>query len=132
MVVGCLGDIVFRVSASTVETVSNMTWSGSARYSTHQRHADHALTEFTGLDPDKVTFDIVLSAYLGVNPMTEMSKLWAYERDGRTLALTLGNHGYGNYRWTLLSHTIKMQTFDGRGNVTSATVSITLQEYLRA
>ena len=50
--VGCLGDIVFTVSDRTIETINNVTWSGSARYATHQRHGTHALTEFTGLDPD--------------------------------------------------------------------------------
>lgn len=80
--VGCLGDIVFTVSDRTIETINNVTWSGSARYATHQRHGTHALTEFTGLDPDKMTFDIVLSAYLGVDPIAEVVKLWNYERGG--------------------------------------------------
>lgn len=132
MIVGCLGNMIFQVSDRTVRTLDNMQWSGSARYATHQRHATHALTEFVGLDPDKISFDIYLSAYLGVSPMSEMTKLWAYERNGTPVPLTLGNHGYGKFRWNVISHKIKMQTYDGRGNVTSATVSVTLQEYLRA
>lgn len=35
MVVGCLGDMVFEVSEETIETIDNVTWSGSARYSAH-------------------------------------------------------------------------------------------------
>lgn len=132
MIVGCLGNMIFQVSDRTVRTLDNMQWSGSARYATHQRHATHSLTEFVGLDPDKISFDIYLSAYLGVSPMSEMTKLWAYERNGVPVPLTLGNHGYGKFRWNIISHKIKMQTYDGRGNVTSATVSVTLQEYLRA
>ena len=56
-----------------VETLDNMSWSGSARYSTHQRHGANALTEFTGLDPDQITFDITLSVELGVDPMAEVT-----------------------------------------------------------
>ena len=37
----------------------------------------------------------------------------------------------GKYRWSVLDHKMKMKTYDGRGNVTSATVSVSLQEYLR-
>ena len=85
--VGCLGDIVFTVSDRTIKTIDNVTWSGSARYATHQRHGTHALTEFTGLDPDKMSFDIVLSAYLGVDPITEVVKLWNYERGGIAVPL---------------------------------------------
>ena len=91
--VGCLGDIVFTVSDRTIETINNVTWSGSARYATHQRHGTHALTEFTGLDPDKMTFDIVLSAYLGVDPIAEVVKLWNYERGGIAVPLVIGNKG---------------------------------------
>lgn len=132
MVVGALGDIVFSVSSRTVKTIKNMNWSGSARYATHQRHAGNALTEFTGLDPDKITFDIFLSSYLGVDPMTEITRIWRYERNAIVLPLVLGNHGYGRYRWTITSHKIKPETYDGHGNITSATVTLTLQEYLRS
>lgn len=132
MVVGALGDIVFSVSSRMVKTISNMNWSGSARYATHQRHAGNALTEFTGLDPDKITLDIELSVYLGVDPMTEITRIWRYERNAATLPLVLGNHGYGRYRWTITSHKTKAKTYDGHGNITSATVSLSLQEYLRA
>ena len=63
MQVGCLGDVLFSVSDDTVETINNFVWSGSARYSTHQRHLTHALTEFTGLNPDAVT---LTSSYLPI------------------------------------------------------------------
>ena len=48
-----------------------------------------------------------------------------------TLPLTIGNHGYGRYRWTILSHKTKAEHYDGHGNIISATLSISLQEYLR-
>ena len=38
MQIGTLGEVVFSVSDRVVETINNFTWSGSARYSTHQRH----------------------------------------------------------------------------------------------
>ena len=96
----------------------------------HQRHLTHALTEFTGLDPDGITFDIFVSAYLGVDPMTEVVKIWNYERSGTAVPLTIGTHAYGKYRWSIKSHKMKAQTFDKRGDITSATISLTLQEYI--
>lgn len=129
--IGCLGDIVFTVSADTVMTVDNMTWSGSARYSTHQRHLGNALTEFTGVDPDKITFDITMSTDLGVDPQTEIVKIWTYERSGEAVPLTIGEKPYGKYRWNITSHKMKMKSYDRDGNVTLATVSVSLQEYLK-
>lgn len=131
MQIGTLGEVVFSVSDQAVETIQNFVWSGSARYSTHQRHLSDALTEFTGLDPDGITFDIYLSAYLGVNPLSEVIKIWNYERGGTAVPLTIGTHAYGKYRWSILSHKVKAQDFDTEGDMTSATLSLTLQEYLR-
>jgi phage protein U len=130
MQIGCLGDIVFEVSSKTIETFDKMQWSGSARYSEHQRHLTHALTEFTGLNPDTITFEMVLSVYLGVEPMGELTKLWNYERSGKAVPLVIGERAYGKYRWVVKSHKTKMQTYDKRGNLTGATVSVDLLEYL--
>lgn len=130
MVIGCLGSIPFTVSADTVRTIENMVWSGSARYAVHQRHMTNALTEFTGLDPDKISFDITLSTELGVDPNAEVVKIWNYERNGTAVPLTLGTKGYGKYRWNILNHKMKLQHFDRSGNVTHAVVSVSLQEYL--
>lgn len=129
--VGCLGDVAFTVSDQVVRTLDNMVWSGSARYAVHQRHMTHALTEFVGLDPDKLAFDVLLSADLGVDPMAELEALWRYERTGEPVPLAVGSHCYGKYRWSLASHTVKTKAFDRAGDLHTVTVSINLQEYLR-
>ena len=129
-IIGCLGDVVFTVSRDVVRTLDNMTWGGSARYATHERHLTNALTEYTGLDPDTITFDILFSAELGVDPIAEVVKLWNIERSGRAVPLTVGTKGFGKYRWNILKHEMKMKTFYGNGDVHTATVSVSLQEYL--
>lgn len=132
MQVGVLGDIVFQVSSNVVQTLDNLQWSGSARYGEHERHLTNALTEFTGIDPDTMSFDMELSAYLGVDPMAELVKIWTYERSGKPLSLVVGERAYGKYKWTIKSHKIKMRTYDKRGNVTGASVSVELLEYLKS
>ena len=136
-VIGYLGEaantgVIFEVSDETVETVRNMVWSGSARYAVHQRHMNHALTEFTGLDPDKISFDITLAADLGVEPMEELVKLWTFKRQGTALQLLLGEHGYGKYRWNLTSLKTKVEHTDVHGDVFWCTVSVSLLECLSA
>ena len=91
MQIGCLGELIFSVSDSLVQTLSNMQWSGGARYATHQRHLKDALAEFCGLDPDKISFDLVLSAFLGVEPQAELNKIWQYERSGEAVSLVIGD-----------------------------------------
>lgn len=130
MVVGCLGEIVFQVSDEIVKTINNMQWSGSVRFATHQRHLQNALTEFTGVDPDKMSFDIDLVEELGADPMVEMVKLLEYERAGEAAPLVIGEKAYGKYRWTILSHKMKTKAHDYKGSVSCVTVSVNLQEYL--
>lgn len=131
MVVGCLGDVIFQVSEETVETVDKVTWSGSVRYSIHQRHNTDALTEFTGIDPDRMSFTMTLSAELGVDIIPEIVKLWNIERSGRAVPLVIGEKIYGKYRWNLISHSAEYTSHDRQGNPTEAQVSVELQEYLR-
>jgi len=131
MIVGCLGDIVFSVSSEVVKTLDKFKWSGGANYSVHKRQGYHALTEFTGMDADKISFEIFLSSYLGVDVQSEITKIWTYERNGTAIPLVIGDKGYGKYRWVIQKHSTKAETFDGRGNITEATVSIDLLEYIR-
>ncbi|EOS54214.1 hypothetical protein C814_03450 [Anaerotruncus sp. G3(2012)] len=129
--IGCLGDIAFTVSSSVVRTLDNFQWSGSARYAAHQRHLGRGLLEFTGVDPDKISFDMTLSTQLGASPAREISKIAKYESEGRTLPLTIGSKAYGTYRWVITGHSVKAKTFDRRGNLSVVVVSVNLQEYAR-
>jgi len=123
--------IQFVVSREVFRTPKNMTWSGSARYAVHERHATHALTEFTGLDPDNFTFDILLTAELGVDPLQDIIKIFNYERDGEALGLVIGGKAYGKYRWTIKDHKTKMEYTDAAGDMYAVEVSVELLEYLK-
>ena len=123
--------MVFQVSQEVLETIDGLEWSGSARYAVHQRHNQNALTEFTGLDPDKITFSMFLSQALGVDVMRELVKLWNYERKGESVYLVLGEKCYGKCKWNVVSHKIQAKNYDKYGNLESAEVSVELQEYLR-
>lgn len=135
-VIGYLGRspedcILFTASDSVIRALENIKWTGSARWSTHERHGTNALTEFTGVDVDGFTFEVTLTPELGVDPMEEMVKIWNYERSGEALALTLGEHAYGKYRWTITKHSFNVQYTDRNGDLYVVKASITLQEYLR-
>ena len=123
--------IQFIVSREVFRTPKNLKWSGSARYATHERHNTHALTEFTGLDPDRFSFDILLTAEMGVDPLKEVVKIWDYERDGEALGLVIGGKAYGKYRWNIKSHETKIEYTDKDGDMYAVEVTVELLEYLK-
>ena len=131
MRIGTLGNLVFQVSSETVQTIDDLQWSGSAQYSTHQRHLGKGLLEFTGVDPDDLSFSIFLSRSLGVEPEESLALLRQYERNGTTLPFSLGSRPYGEYRWVIVNHKVQVTQFDGRGRIAAATVSVSLREYIK-
>jgi hypothetical protein len=130
MVIGCLGDIVFKTSSRYIKTIDNARWTGSARYAEHQRHMWHAATEALGLNPDTMTFDIYLDYGLNVDVMADLNKIWQYEREFATLPLVIGEKPYGKYRWCIKSNVINMEHYDRWGNLMSAKVTLSLLEYI--
>lgn len=131
MKIGSLGDIIFKVSDKVVETFNGFERSGSAAIQTHAVHNGRALAEFTGVGNEKISFQLTLSAYLGVSPRTELSKLIRHCRSGKILKLVLGRKVVGAYRWVISSWKAEYETFFGNGQVSQIVVSVTLQEYLK-
>jgi hypothetical protein len=129
--IGALGSIPFYVSDAAVQTIRNMVWSGAGTYAAHNRIGYTTLVEATGSDADTISFEMLLSANLGVNPWDAITALLNAERNQYHMQLTIGNHGYGRYKWLIASHSIKMEKFDIYGNLTEAVVSIKLVEYLK-
>lgn len=128
-VIGTLGDTVFSVSNKLVKTFDEMKWESSARYATHDRHLKVQLIEFLGTDAESITFNMHFSAYLGVNPLNELTKLLKNERSGKVMRLVIGPKTYGRNKWVIDKTSIEMQRFDGKGNLIGAKVAVSLKEY---
>lgn len=123
--------VPFQVTEETVRTLEKWKWSGKARWATHKRHKGDSLTEFVGRDPDSMSFTVKLVVALGVDPMKELERIWRWERNGVPLALTIGDHNYGRYRWSILEHGTEIQHTDAYGNIYACDVELKFQEYLR-
>lgn len=132
MKVGYLGigntskDVAFEVSSSVIRTFSNMKVNKSVVYTTHKIHGHKALPEMTGMDADTVTFDILLSAYLGVNPKKELDKLEAFMKNGTICNLVLGDKPFGT--WVIKSMPYNIEYVYKEGDITQAKTTISLIE----
>ena len=129
--IGALGSIPFYASSYAVQTIQNAVWSGKANYASHKRIGSTTLVEATGSDADEFSFDMLLSADLGVNPWAALEKIITAERQQTYQMLTIGDHAYGRYRWLIADHKIKLSKFDANGNLWECLVSVKLVGYLR-
>lgn len=124
--IGYLGKVLFVVSASTIRTLTNFVWTTQAKYSEHERHLKRPTLEFTGLNSEKITFDMELSNYLGASVLASYNTLRSYLSSGTAMPLKIGSLSYGSYQWCVEALTFKGGTTDKNGNWVTATVSVSL------
>ena len=128
-VIGTWGDIVFAVSRKEIKTFTGLKWDSGAKYAAHDRHLKAPLLEFTGTDVESMSFSMFFSAFLGVNPMTEIAKLLTAQRNGEVNRLVIGTKAYGTGRWVITKVSSDLERYDNRGNLLVAKVSVTMNSY---
>ena len=128
-VIGTWGDITFAVSRNQIKTFDSLKWDSGAKYSTHDRHLKEPLLEFTGTDVESMTFTMFFSAFLGVNPIAEVSKLLKAMRRGEVHRLVIGPKAYGTNKWVITKLSNSLPRYDNRGNLLVAKVSVTMKSY---
>lgn len=128
-VIGTWGDITFAVSRNQIKTFDGLKWDSGAKYSTHDRHLKEPLLEFTGTDVESMTFTMFFSAFLGVNPIAEVSKMLKAMRRGEVHRLVIGPKAYGTNKWVITELSNSLNRYDNRGNLLVAKVSVTMKSY---
>lgn len=128
-VVGALGEVAFSVSRNQVKTFEDFKHDSSASYSTHKRHGKTALLEFGGTDTESITFSVLLSKFLGIDPKSEAERLKKYLANGTVLSFVIGDSIIGNYKWVISKLSQGDCKFDKQGGLIAQKVTITLSSY---
>lgn len=129
--IGALGNIIFKVSSQQVNTFFDFKRSSSGRWATHEIHMQKPKSEFLGPDLDTITFSMQLESILGNSPRYDMEKMMQYTRTGEALPLVIGGDIMGYYRWVVVSVEQEWNKTNQQGKVISASMSITLKEYIK-
>ena len=127
--IGSFGDLVFSVSDKTVRTFDSMSWDFSADYATHDRHIKADLLEYIGPSIETISFSMVFSVFLGVNPLKEIRRLRNMVQSGYAQRLVIGGKVYGSYKWVMQKGTVDLKRFDRQGELWAASARVTLKEY---
>ncbi|MFC3802799.1 phage tail protein [Cohnella sp. GCM10012308] len=129
--VGSLGPVVFVVSEGATRTLDEFTRNSSARWAQHDIVGQKPKKQWLGPGVDSVSFSVLFSVSLGLNPRKELDRLTELERDGKAVPLIIGRKGVGVGLWVITSMTQSWDVLDGEGNVYSATANLTLEEYVK-
>ncbi len=126
-VIGTWGSLVFSVKQDEIKTFDKLKWEVGAKYTTHTRHLQAPLLEFTGTDVESISFSMFLSISFGINPRTDINKLVKSVQEGEYHRLVLGTDNYG--KWVIEKISTTMEQVDNYGNLIAATVSVTMKSY---
>lgn len=128
MKTGMLGNVTFEVSEKTYRTISNLSRSKKANYSTHKLINKKGILEFTGIDPETITFEILYSAWLGSNPEEWRKKLEKIMDKGKAVLFVLGTEPIGTM-WVIEDMQATTAYFWKDGTPGEYKIQISLKEY---
>ena len=89
--IGAFNELVFEVSTEKVITYDNYKRETKARYARHELINQTSVLEYLGRDLEEITFTMMFTVSLGVDPAEETSKLRRMCLDGVADYLILGN-----------------------------------------
>lgn len=129
MTTGMLGpNITFKVTNKTLRTIKNLSRSNKANYSTHKLINKVGIIEFTGVDPETITFEAIFSAWLGENPEKWRKKLYNLLKKGKAVTFVLGTSPIGG-QWVVESLSFNTELFWKDGTPGEYKATIGLKEY---
>lgn len=131
MSIGCWGKkVVSSVSAKKVFTFQNFSQTLSGEWVTHSRMGKKDQSEFVRPGLRKVTLDLQLEATLGIKPRKVISELEAAVTKGTVNKLVIGGKALGKNKFKITDVKEAWNTILNGGELVSATVTVTFEEYV--
>lgn len=127
MGIGTFGSIAFEVSTTKIRTFDDFKRKLSVKYEEHAVIGMKPKLEFIAPGLDEISFQIIFSAFQGINPLKEMEQLRLIVQEGKYNSLVIGGKVLGNFVIESLAEAWKH--VDGRGKVLYIAVDVNLKEY---
>ena len=128
-VICTLGDIVFQVSADTVQTISEWVHTARGRWAIHNVLGTKPRAEFIGPGQNEITMNITLFSEFGVNPRDVYGEIGTFILKGKHAPLILGERPIGNGEWYIDENESEFKYIDGLGEVHSIIMNASFKEY---
>lgn len=128
--IGKYGDIIFETNDKRIMAFNSFTQNISGRWSSHGVIGKKERAEFNGAGRRKVTFKMTLCATLGVRPREMLEKLEDIVENGKVDYLVVGGRSIGEHQFAMTSMSETWDAVYSRGELSKASVSVTLEEYV--
>ena len=122
--------ITFQTSDQRILTFSGMTQKVSGKYAKHSIQGQTDRPEFTGPGNRSVSFKIVLNVMLGIRPREVLNSIEAAVESGEAEYLVIGGRPVGNNRFYISSVSEAYDVVLAGGEIASATLNVTMEEYV--
>ena len=130
--IGAFNELVFEVSTERVITYDDYKRDTKARYARHEMINQTSVLEYLGRDLEEISFTMMFTVSLGVDPAEETSKLRRMCLDGVADYLILGNTVVGENLWTIESVGEAKKAVDHFGKTIVSSVNVKMVEYVPA
>ncbi|WP_087064427.1 phage tail protein [Intestinibacillus massiliensis] len=130
MAIGTYGGIVFETSDKCVLTPQSLQRTSGGSWATHKLHGVKPRTEFIAPSLRKVTFKLTLLATLGVQPRALLERLTQIAESRQAYPLVIGGKPLSDNPFRLMNLSESWDRMYNGGELVSATVSVTLEEYV--
>jgi phage protein U len=125
--IGTFGPVTFEVSTQKTRTFDDFNRKTSAKFEQHDIIGIKPKLEFVAPGLDEISFQVIFSAFHGLNPLNEANQLRSIVQKGEYHSLVIGGKVLGNFVIENISEAWKY--VDGRGNVLYIAVDVSLKEY---
>lgn len=129
MAIGALGRLVFETSDSRILTFSGVSREITSRWADHETIGTKPQSEFLGPGLQSLTFEITVSASLGVRPMEMLREIERMVERGTAHYFVIGNRPVGDAPFRITGSSEAWGHIYNGGRLASAKISITLEEY---
>jgi phage protein U len=127
---GSLGDIVFIVTDYKIRTFTDFRRTSNDRWAANEIINQKPRSQFLGPGLDTIDLTVRVDASYGLNPRQEVDKLVDYSRKGKVMPFIIGNKGLGVKWWKITNLTQEWRNVNNKGQLLSASYSLTLEEYV--
>ena len=128
--IGSFADIAFEVSSERVFTFDDYRRNSKARYSKHELINLPPALEYLGSEPEEISFKMIFTVSLAVNPAAETARLRELCLNGEADYLVLGNEVIGDHMWTIESVNETAKAWDDSGHIIFSEVEVKMVEYV--